>query len=170
MKFVSLARPLAVALVLCAAIGARPGWAQDDDIRQAQPLLRMEWLTIATHTGAHRFHVEIADTPRSEEVGLMYRPPLPADRGMLFEMGPPQQADFWMKHCPTPLDMLFIAEDGRIIRIARNTTPYSEAGIESGGPITGVLELRGGRAAEIGARVGDYVRHPYFQPRAFPHG
>lgn len=162
MKLGDLARPLAAAFVVCAQLGAVSAWAQDD-IQHAQPLLRMEPLTIVTHRGAFRFRAEIADTPRSEEIGLMYRPRLPADRGMLFEMGQPQEADFWMKHCPTPLDMLFIAADGRIIKIARNTTPYSEAGIDSGGLITGVLELRGGRAAEIGAEVGDIVRHPYFQ-------
>jgi hypothetical protein len=161
-KFAFLARPLASTAIACALLCALPAWAQDD-ITHAQPLLRMEPLTIVTHRGAFRFRAEIADTPRSEEIGLMYRPRLGADRGMLFEMGPPQEADFWMKHCPTPLDMLFIAADGRIIKIARNTTPYSEAGIDSGGPITGVLELRGGRAAEIGAEPGDFIRHPYFQ-------
>lgn len=162
MKFARLARPLVAAAVVCVALSAGAAGAQDD-IQHAQPLLRLEPLTIVTHHGAFRFRAEIADTPRSEEVGLMYRPPLPANRGMLFEMGPPQEADFWMKHCPTPLDMLFIDANGRIIKIARRTTPYSEAGIDSGGLITGVLELRGGRAAEIGAEVGDIVRHPYFQ-------
>ena len=92
----------------------------------------------------------------------MFRPAMASEHGMLFEMGPPQQAAFWMKNCPAPLDMLFIRADGHILRIAADTTPYSEAAIASGGAITGVLELRGGRAAEIDAEPGDVVRHPYF--------
>jgi uncharacterized membrane protein (UPF0127 family) len=81
---------------------------------------------------------------------------------MLFELGGPQETTFWMEHCAHPLDMLFIAADGHIVSIARNTKPFSRAPIASGGPVTGVLEIRGGRAAEIGARPGDVVRHPYF--------
>jgi uncharacterized membrane protein (UPF0127 family) len=140
-----------------------PAVAQDDGpITHAQPTLRTENLEIVTHTGVHRFRVEIAATPRQQEVGLMYRPAMEASHGMLFEMGPPQQASFWMKNCPVPLDMLFIRSDGRVLRVAANTTPYSEAGISSGGAITGVLELRGGEAAEIDATPGDVVRHAYF--------
>ena len=116
MKVVSLARPLAVAVLACAQLGAVSAWAQDD-VRHAQPLLRMEPLTIVTHRGAFRFRAEIADTPRSEEIGLMYRPPLPADRGMLFEMGPPQEADFWMKHCPVSLSAAYIDPSGVIQEI-----------------------------------------------------
>ncbi len=131
-------------------------------ITHAQAPLRTETLEIVTRSGVHRFRVEIAATPRQQEVGLMFRPPMPASHGMLFEMGRPQEARFWMENCPAPLDMLFIQADGRILSIAADTTPYSEQGIDSGGLITAVLELRGGRAAEIGARPGDLVRHRYF--------
>jgi len=120
-------------------------------------------VTIVTHKGTFRFRAEIAGTPRQQEIGLMYRPRLADDHAMLFEMrGPPAEQDFWMKNCPVPLDMLFINADGTIRSIARNAAPYSETPIPSGGPVAGVLELRGGRAAEIGAEPGDRVRHPFF--------
>jgi hypothetical protein len=159
-----LGRRLAAAVLACAALLAAPVWAEDSgaDPTHAQPLLRMEPLEIVTSRGAYHFKVEIADTDRRQQVGLMYRPALPADRGMLFEFTRPQEVDFWMKHCPVPLDMLFIEADGTILSIARNTTPFSESGIDSGGVIVGVLELRGGRAAEIGANPGDQVRHRFF--------
>ncbi|HUO12996.1 MAG TPA: DUF192 domain-containing protein [Caulobacteraceae bacterium] len=161
MHSLSIYRSVGLAAV-CLALAVLPARAQDDAITHAQPTLRVEPLDIVTHSGVHHFHVEIADTPREQEIGLMYRPAMAPDHGMLFEMGPPQQADFWMKNCPVPLDMVFIRPDGHILRIAAETTPYSEAGIESGGPIIAVLELRGGEAAEIGAEPGDVVRHPYF--------
>ncbi|HTX50083.1 MAG TPA: DUF192 domain-containing protein [Caulobacteraceae bacterium] len=156
-------RGLGLAAACALLLAVLPVRAQDDGpITRAQPTLKVENLDIVTHTGVHHFRVEIAATPRQQEVGLMFRPAMAAGRGMLFEMGPPQQASFWMKNCPVPLDMLFIRADGRVLRVAADAAPYSEAPIASGGAITGVLELRGGRAAEIDAEPGDVVRHPYF--------
>ena len=149
------------AAILCAVLAWVPARSADT-IQRAQPVLHMEAVEIVTRTGDHRFRAEIADTSPRQEIGLMYRPVLPANRGMLFELGAPQEASFWMEHCAHPLDMLFIAADGRIRAIARNTKPFSRDPIASGGPVTAVLEIRGGRAAEIGARPGDLVRHPYF--------
>ena len=53
---------------------------------------------------------------------------------------------------------------GRIVSIASHATPFSEAPIPSNGAANGVLELRAGRSAEINARPGDKVLHPYFKP------
>jgi uncharacterized membrane protein (UPF0127 family) len=92
----------------------------------------------------------------------MFRPVLAPDRGMLFEFKTPQEVYFWMKNCPHPLDMLFIEADGAILSIA-NAPPNSTAPIPSGGKITGVLEIRGGRAVEIGAQPGDQVRNRFFR-------
>jgi hypothetical protein len=160
-NFASTGRRLLAAACACVVVAIAPAHA-DDGITHAQAILRMEPLEIVTKSGVHHFNAEIADTPRSQEVGLMYRPVLARDHGMLFEMGVPQETSFWMEHCPHPLDMLFIQANGRIRSIARNTAPYSLKPIDSGGPITGVLELRGGRAAEIGAEPGDIVRHSFF--------
>jgi hypothetical protein len=119
--------------------------------------LAVEPLDILTAHGVHHFKVEVADTPASREHGLMFRKQLAADGGMLFDFKTVQPVDFWMKDTLIPLDIVFISADGRIVSIARNATPMSEAHIPSGGPILEVLEVRGGRAAEIGAEVGDRV-------------
>jgi len=68
----------------------------------------------------------------------------------------------WMKNTYLPLDMIFIRADGRILRIAENTTPESEAIIPSGGPVRGVLEVIGGTAKKYGIAPGDRVAHPLF--------
>ena len=91
----------------------------------------------------------------------MFRPPLDDDRGMLFQFPDTAERGFWMKNTPSSLDILYIAPDGRIVSIARHTTPYSETTLPSNGAANGVLELRAGRADEIGARAGDRVRHPF---------
>jgi uncharacterized membrane protein (UPF0127 family) len=65
---------------------------------------------------------------------------------------------------PSSLDILYIDPQGRIVSIASHATPFSEAPIPSNGAANGVLELRAGRAAEINAKPGDKVLHPYFKP------
>jgi uncharacterized membrane protein (UPF0127 family) len=128
----------------------------------AEPL-RTEPLAIVTSGGVRHFKVEVADTDATRESGLMFRKRLAPDRGMLFDFHTPQAVTFWMKNTLIPLDMIFIGKDGHVVSIARNAAPMSEALIPSGGPIVGVLELRGGRAREIGVKPGDEVRERIFQ-------
>ena len=120
--------------------------------------LRVEPLDIITSQGVHHFKVEVADTPQTQERGLMYRRSLAPDRGMLFDFKTVQPVTFWMKNTYIPLDMVFIGADGRIVSIARNAVPMSESLISSAGPVLEVLELPGGRAAQIDALPGDRVR------------
>lgn len=120
-------------------------------------------LTITTADGTvHRFVVEVAATEPQQQQGLMYRPPLAHNAGMLFapyppDGGPPRAANFWMKNTPSPLDILFIRPDRTIATVAENTVPFSEAPVPSGEPVSAVLELGGGRAAELGIAAGDKV-------------
>ena len=126
-----------------------------------QPL---EALKVVTSTGEHDFMVEIADDDAERQRGLMYRPPLADDRGMLFQFEAPSEQSFWMRNTPSSLDILYIDPTGTIVSIAHHTTPYSEAPIPSNGAANGVLEIRAGRAEEIGAKAGDKVVHPFFRP------
>ena len=114
-------------------------------------------LAIRTAKGTRRFAVEAALTERQQEQGLMFRKSLDADGGMLFPMNPPRTASFWMKNTLIPLDMLFIRTDGSIAFIAANTVPYSREPVSAGIPVAAVLELRGGRAAELDIKEGDNV-------------
>ena len=122
----------------------------------------LEELVFVTSTGEHKFMVEIADDEAERQRGLMYRPPLEDDRGMLFEFPDVSERGFWMRNTPSPLDIIYVGQDGRIVSIAANAQPYSETTLPSNGPATGVVEIRGGRAAEIGAKAGDVVKHPFF--------
>ncbi len=114
-------------------------------------------LTIRSASGEHRFTVDVAETPEQQQRGLMFVGSLAPDRGMIFTYDPPRSIAFWMKNTLIPLDMIFIRADGTIARIAANTTPQSLDPVPSGEPIVAVLEIRGGRAAELGVREGDRV-------------
>jgi uncharacterized protein len=124
----------------------------------AQSGLKQVPLTIRTASGARRFKVEIARTADEQAVGLMYRHSLGPNRGMIFPFDAPRDASFWMENTLIPLDMIFIRADGRIARIAANTTPLSRDSVPSGQPVAAVLEIRGGRSAELGIREGDLVK------------
>lgn len=123
--------------------------------------LEMQQLTIESARGAaHRFVVEVARTPAEQQRGLMFRNQLGRDRGMIFPFDPPREASFWMKDTLIPLDIIFIRADGTIGSIAAMTRPHSLAPVRSGEPVAAVLEIAGGRAAELGIRPGDRVRWP----------
>jgi uncharacterized membrane protein (UPF0127 family) len=111
-------------------------------------------LTIRSKNGVHRFTVEVAATPEQQERGLMFRGSLAPDRGMIFTYQPAQEVAFWMKNTLIPLDIIYIRSDGTIVRIV-NAEPMDLTPLPSGEPITAVLEIRGGRAAELGIKEGD---------------
>ena len=119
-------------------------------------------ITIDTVAGPRHFAIELARTPEQQELGLMFRPSLAPDAGMLFDFGETKPASFWMKNTLIPLDMLFITADGRVADIHEHAEPLSEAVIESHVPVRAVLEIKGDTVAQLGIRVGDVVHHPIF--------
>ena len=142
---------------LLVALLAGPGAAGAEDIA-----FDIVELVIETADARHRFTVELADSPRRRERGLMFRTELAADRGMLFDYVTSQPVAMWMKNTLIPLDMLFVDKGGIIRRIESWTTPLSLAPIVSGGPVRAVIELRGGIARQLGIEPGDRVLHAIF--------
>jgi hypothetical protein len=139
-----------VAVVLTVAFAARA---------QLQAFERGE-VTIETAAGIHRFAVEIADTEAERAQGLMFREKLGAEEGMLFVYPSDRVVGMWMKNTLIPLDMLFIAADGRVLGIVERTVPHSTATVSSEEPVRAVLELNGGTVARLGIGAGAKVRLP----------
>jgi uncharacterized membrane protein (UPF0127 family) len=104
-----------------------------------------------------RVALEVMNTPAARERGMMYRPALAEDHGMLFVFPEEVEHPFWMKNTLVPLDMLFIAGDGRIVGIHADAVPLSTASLSVGQPSTYVLEVNGGWAARHGVRAGDRI-------------
>lgn len=114
-------------------------------------------LTVTSGDERIAFSVEVADTPEAQARGLMFRTELGDNEGMIFPYDGTRAQSFWMKNTPLPLDIIYIGPDRRISNIAAETEPYSLDPVYSVGPVLGVLELRGGRAAELGIEPGDLV-------------
>ncbi len=121
-----------------------------------------EMVTIESKGHRHRFIVEIADSPADQARGLMFRRELARDAGMLFIYDAEASLTMWMKNTYLPLDMLFIAADGRIVKIVERTVPLSTQIISSGTAALAVLEVNGGTVSRLAIAVGDRVRHRAF--------
>jgi uncharacterized membrane protein (UPF0127 family) len=150
---------LAVVLVACSLrpdAGAKAAPAVSHVVHPASGLAIIP-LTVHHDKHVLRFRVEAARSASEQERGLMFRTQMGANEGMIFPFIPARPAAFWMKNTVIPLDIVFIGPDGRILNIAANATPYSLAPIPSAGVTAGVLELNGGRAAQLGIVPGDKV-------------
>jgi uncharacterized protein len=137
---------LSMTLIGCDTTTATP----DTTLGQSLPI------SAQVAIGSRVLGLEVAKTAQQQATGLMYRKSLADDRGMLFEFKPPQSVRFWMKDVAIPLDMIFI-KDGKVTAIAAavppcKTNPCPTYG--AGTPIDRVIELRGGRAKELGLKVG----------------
>jgi uncharacterized protein len=141
----------AALLAFAIHFAAAPAFAQTADLQKIE---------IASKNGTHPFQVEVAANDADRARGLMFRKELPEGTGMLFDFQREQELGFWMKNTYIPLDMIFIRADGTIARIAAETVPHSEESVSSGEPVAAVLEILGGRAAELEIAEGDQVSWP----------
>lgn len=111
--------------------------------------------------GSEAIDLEVARSPEERALGLMFRPALPDDRGMWFPMEPARPARMWMKNVPVALDMVFLRR-GRVVQIADEVPPCNATPCPIYGTghtlVDGVLELRAGRARELGLKLGDSIR------------
>ena len=133
-------------------------------VRANEPVyLPSEPLVIETTGGKTlTFNAEIADDDAKRSHGMMFRRSMEEHEAMLFVWPAPYEAGMWMRNTYIPLDMLFIAADGRIVYIARETVPHSLDVISAGQKVRAVLEIRGGASARLGISEGDLVRHHVF--------
>ena len=111
------------------------------------------------------FNVELAEKPEAIQKGLMGRPSLAPDAGMLFIFGRADIYPFWMKNTLIPLDIIWInastsLSTGKIVEVttlqppADNNNPLTYTPKEKANY---VLELN----ANSGFKVGDEVKIRY---------
>jgi len=68
---------------------------------------------------------ELADTVEERARGLMFRPSLEKNRGMLFTFAEPQQWSFWMKNTRISLDIIWMDRNKKIVHLERNVPTCS---------------------------------------------
>lgn len=125
-------------------------------------------ITATANISGREIQLEVVNTPSQQQKGLMFRPPLDDDRGMLFPFTPARTVAFWMKNTPSPLDIIFLL-DGEVKAIARNamtckTDPcpiYPADGVVA----DNVLEVRAGLTQELGLKEGDRINVKFLLPK-----
>ena len=129
-----------VATVACTA----PSHAQE--VAQKLPSIRLA-------AGMHVIHAELAQSFTERSTGLMHRPTMPTNDGMLFAFEQPAQQCFWMKNTLLPLSAAFIADDGRVVNI-EDMKPQTLNSHCSTQPVRYVLEMNVGWFAKRGIKAG----------------
>ncbi|AFZ33769.1 protein of unknown function DUF192 [Stanieria cyanosphaera PCC 7437] len=127
---------------------------------ESQPQGQILPIAAKTNIKGQIIELEVAQTPEQQATGLMFRDSLPDNRGMLFSFDTPQVTSFWMKNVSISLDMIFLYQ-GKVKAIAANVPPCTTNPCPVYGPktiIDQVIELRGGRAKELGLKVNDLVQ------------
>ncbi|MFA9560864.1 MAG: DUF192 domain-containing protein [Nitrospirota bacterium] len=128
--------------------------------------------TIVTPKGTTIF-VEIADSPDKRAQGLMFRPSMATDRGMLFLFPEPGDQAFWMKNTLISLDIFWLDESGTILHLEPNVPictrkddgcPRYQAPHKS----LQILELNAGMAEKLDLAVGNQLKID-LPPMSFPY-
>ncbi|HIE65955.1 MAG TPA: DUF192 domain-containing protein [Nitrospira sp.] len=87
-----------------------------------------------TFPSGTQLNAEIADTPKTRRLGLMFREHLPEGGGMLFVFQVAARHRFWMKNCKFPIDIIWMNEHREIVYISENTPPCKSDPCPSYGP------------------------------------
>ncbi|HEY0294570.1 MAG TPA: DUF192 domain-containing protein [Bordetella sp.] len=144
-----LFQPLLAAVLLAAPLLAA---AQGQQAQGPQPQLPV----IQLAAGIHVIHAEVADTNSERERGLMFRPALPGNDGMLFVFEVPDQQCFWMHNTPRPLSIAFMADDGTIVNL-ENMAAETDDSHCSRKPVRYALEMAQGWFVGKGIKAGDRI-------------
>ena len=115
--------------------------------------------TVEMKIGSGTFHVEIADTVRKQQLGLMHRKSMPADHGMIFVFPDERERSFWMKNTHIPLDIIYADAKGKVISV-KQMKPLDESPVPSDGDAKYAVELNEGTAKKVGVKAGDVLVIP----------
>lgn len=145
---------LALAVLLLA-----PGLLEACGRGAGAPPLPRGRLTILTDRGPVVLQVEVAETPEARRQGLMGRPSLGRDAGMVFLFDRPTLGSFWMKDTLIPLSIAFWGEDGRVVAMLDMEPCRADPcpRYAPGAPYVGAVEVNGGFFQQHGVEVGDRV-------------
>jgi uncharacterized membrane protein (UPF0127 family) len=129
---------------LLALLLGLPGFAQDGP--QKLPAIKL-------NAGMHIIQAEVAQSPGQRAIGLMNRPSMGANEGMLFVFERPGQQCFWMKNTLLPLSIAFLADDGTVVNI-EDMKPQTLASHCSRKEVRFALEMNVGWFAKRGIKPG----------------
>lgn len=130
--------------------GAALGFAMAAAAAQESPT---EFRVIPLSAGIHVIRAEVVMAPGERAKGLMNRPALGANQGMVFLFDEPAVQCMWMRNTLIPLSVAFIADDGRILNI-EDMAARSDDNHCATKPARYALEMNRGWFAKHGIAAG----------------
>jgi uncharacterized membrane protein (UPF0127 family) len=100
---------------------------------------------------------EVMVSDEDRQMGLMFRPSLPLDRGMLFVFGQPDFYGIWMKNCKFPIDIVWLDGQGKVVYVAEKVPACKADPCPVYQPLqraSYVVEMNAGQARKEKAVVG----------------
>ena len=142
---------LLAALLAIAGCGPKPSTLEDFQLRSV------------TLPGGQVIKVEMMVDKLDVMRGMMFRPSLAPDRGMLFVYIVPDHHFHWMYQTLIPLDMIWLDSNRNIVEIVENAQPCktqaSKCEQYGGKQLSSyVLEIGGGLAGKYGLQLGQAIR------------
>lgn len=126
-----------------------------------RPLAAAQAVVPLTLPSGKVLQAEVMVSDEDRQMGLMFRPSLPVDRGMLFVFGQLGFHGIWMKNCRFPIDIVWLDEQKTVVHLAEAVPPCKADPCPSYEPLRKaayVIELNAGQARRekvaVGASVG----------------
>ena len=113
--------------------------------------------TVTLSAGMHLIQAELAQTSEQRSIGLMHRPKMGANEGMLFVFESASEQCFWMKNTLLPLSIAFLADDGQVVNI-EEMAPQTLNGHCSRRSVRYALEMNQGWFAKRGIKAGSRLQ------------
>lgn len=102
--------------------------------------------------------IEIAENDLDRAQGLMWRKSMEPSQGMLFIMDAMEEQSFWMLNTYIPLDIIFVDENLKIVKIREFTEPQSLEPVTSELPAQYVVEVNAGFCEQHEIQEGDRIQ------------
>lgn len=104
-----------------------------------------------------KIDVEIASTDIDKARGLMFRPSMEENQGMLFLMDREEIQSFYMRNTIISLDIIYVNSKFEIVDIYKNTKILDETSLPSKVPARYVVEINGGLCDKFNIKEGDKI-------------
>jgi hypothetical protein len=112
-------------------------------------------------TNNYKVLVDIAITDKQLQDGLAIKNSLKENEGMLFFLGEPRKASFWMKDMKFPIDIIWLNESFSIVHIERELQPcesiFTCKTFKPNSDALYVLETIAGFANKHDLKIGDVI-------------
>lgn len=109
----------------------------------------------------YKILVDIALTDKQVQDGLSIKNSLNENEGMLFFLGEPRKASFWMKNMKFPIDIIWLNETFSIVHIEQELQPCESVfyckSYKPNSEALYVLETIDGFSKKHDLQIGDYI-------------